>query len=127
MVTFIIGHDGVEKTYEYSTDDNINKLKLDIIRDFELSCDYIDLNITIERAIRVLGKFNMEPGILPRSMDMYPFNRYGIDDKTITAEFVEVKDYKPFISKRPTIKKTEPKKTDNKIFNLNSEEDFPSL
>ena len=38
-------------------------------------------------------------------MDMYPFNRYGIDDKNITAEFVEVKDYKPFISKRPTIKK----------------------
>ena len=62
----------------------------------------------------------MEPGILPRSMDMYPFNRYGIDDKNISAEFVEVKDYKPFISKRPTIKKTEPKKTDNKIFNLNS-------
>ena len=65
-----------------------------------------------------------------QSMDMYPFNRYGIDDKTITAEFVEVKDYKPFISKRPTIKKIKSdnsKKTDNKVFNLNSEEDFPSL
>jgi hypothetical protein len=127
MITFIISCGEVEKTYEYSTEDNINRLKMDIIKDFELSCDYIDLNITIERAIRVLGKFNMSPGILPRSMDTYQFNRYGIDDKTISAEFVEVKDYKPFISKRPTIKKTEPKKTDNKIFNLNSEEDFPSL
>ena len=36
---------------------------MDIIRDFELSCDYIDLNITIERAIKALGKFNMECNI----------------------------------------------------------------
>jgi len=130
MITFIISCGEVEKTYEYSTEDNINRLKMDIIKGFELSCDYIDLNITIERAIRVLGKFNMEPGILPRSMDMYPFNRYGIDDKTITAEYIEVKDYKPFMLTKPnvkTIKRNNSIKTDNKIFNLNSEEDFPSL
>jgi len=130
MITFIISCEEVEKKYEYSTEDNINRLKMDIIKDFELSCDYIDLNITIERAIRVMGKFNMEPGILPRSMDMYPFNRYGIDGKTITAEFIEVKDYKHLMLKLPKIKKIKSdnsKKSDNKIFNLNSEEDFPSL
>ena len=62
MITFVIIGSGIEKTYEYSPDVNINKLKLDIIKDFELSCEYIDLNITIERPIRVLGKFNMERG-----------------------------------------------------------------
>ena len=134
MITFVITRDDIEKTYEYSPDVNIYKLKLDIIKDFELSCEYIDLNITIERPIRVLGKFNMEPGIIPRTMDMYPFNRYGIDNKIITATFNEVVDYKPYDKKKSDIsllkralQRDEGKKEENIVYNLESEEDFPSL
>ena len=134
MITFVITRDDIEKTYEYSPDVNIYKLKLDIIKDFELSCEYIDLNITIERPIRVLGKFNMEPGFLPRTMDMYPFDRYGIDNKIVTATFNEVVDYKPYDKKKSDIsllkralQRDEGKKEENIVYNLESEEDFPSL
>ena len=134
MITFVIIGSGIEKTYEYSPDVNINKLKLDIIKDFELSCEYIDLNITIERPIRVLGKFNMEPGIIPRTMDMYPFNRYGIDNKIITATFNEVVDYRLPDKKKSDIcllkralQRDDGKKEENIVYNLESEEDFPSL
>ena len=134
MITFVITRDDIEKTYEYSPDVNIYKLKLDIIKDFELSCEYIDLNITIERPIRVLGKFNMEPGIIPRTMDMYPFDRYGIDNKIVTATFNEVVDYKPYDKKKSDIsllkralQRDEGKKEENIVYNLESEEDFPSL
>lgn len=134
MITFVITGNDIEKTYEYSPDVNIYKLKLDIIKDFELSCEYVDLNITIERPIRVLGKFNMEPGILPRTMDMYPFDRYGIDNKIVTATFNEVIDYKPYDKKKsdiPLLKRAlqrdEGKKEENIVYNLESEEDFPSL
>ena len=134
MITFVIIGNDIEKTYEYSPDVNIYKLKLDIIKDFELSCGYVDLNITIERPIRVLGKFNMEPGVLPRTMDMYPFDRYGIDNKIVTATFNEVVDYKPYDKKKndiPLLKRAlqrdEGKKEENIVYNLESEEDFPSL
>lgn len=134
MITFVITRDDIEKTYEYSPDVNIYKLKLDIIKDFELSCEYVDLNITIERPIRVLGKFNIEPGILPRTMDMYPFDRYGIDNKIVTATFNEVVDYKPYDKKKSDIsllkralQRDEGKKEENIVYNLESEEDFPSL
>ena len=134
MITFVIIGNDIEKTYEYSPEVNIYKLKLDIIKGFELSCEYVDLNITIERPIRVLGKFNMEPGVLPRTMDMYPFDRYGIDNKIVTATFNEVVDYKPYDKKKndiPLLKRAlqrdEGKKEENIVYNLESEEDFPSL
>lgn len=136
MINFVISKDEITKEYEYSPGENIYKMKVDIIKDFELSCEYIDLNITIERAIRVMGKFNMEPGILPRTMDMYTFDRYGIDGKTITATFNEVIDYKPFDRKvrvsSSNLGSTEKyklgvAKVDRVLFNLDSENDFPPL
>ena len=35
---------------------------------------------------------NLEPGILPRTMDNFPFNRYNIAGKDIHCKFIPVKD-----------------------------------
>ena len=45
--------------------------------------------------MRVLGKFNVEPGVLPRTFDRYELDKFGIKDE-IALTFHEVLDYTPF-------------------------------
>ena len=59
---------------------------------------------------------------------------YGIDNKIVTATFNEVIDYRPYDKKKsdiPLLKRAlqrdEGKKEENIVYNLESEEDFPSL
>ena len=90
------------------------------------------------RPIRSLGKFNLESGILPRPLDNYTFDRYGLDEKEVKATFHEVEDYdhKKYTTKFKHVKTMKSqgelrsyqlnKEKDNG-FNINSEEDFPSL
>jgi hypothetical protein len=140
MITFLITKDNSEKTFECSLEDSILSLKQRIIQDFELTCDYIDIDFQLERPIRSLGKFNLESGILPRPLDNYTFDRYGLDDKTVNATFHEVEDYdhKKYTTKFKHVKTMksqgergsyELNKDKDKVngFNINSEEDFPSL
>ena len=135
------------KTFECSLEDSILSLKNKIIQDFDLSCDYIDIDFQLERPIRSLGKFNLESGILPRPLDNYTFDRYGLDGKTVNATFHIVEDYdhkkysKKFSKKYNHInvlKTREEMEIDENFeksyneskninFNLNSETDFPSL
>ena len=95
MITFIITGKGSTKSFTCDTQDSILSLKNNIIKDFELSCSYVDLDFKLERPIRELGKFNLESGIIPRTLDNYKFERYGLNDKTINADFIEVDNYKP--------------------------------
>jgi hypothetical protein len=149
MITFLVNKDDTEKTFECSLEDSILSLKNKIIQDFELSCEYVDIDFQLERPIRSLGKFNLESGILPRPLDNYTFDRYGLDGKTVNATFYLVEDYdhkkysKKFSKKSNNInvlKKREEMKIDGNFeksyelnkdknidFNLNSETDFPSL
>lgn len=147
MITFLVNKDDKEKTFECSLEDSILSLKNKIIQDFDLSCDYIDIDFQLERPIRSLGKFNLESGILPRPLDNYTFDRYGLDGKTVNATFHIVEDYdhkkysKKFSKKYNHInvlKTREEMKIDENFeksynesknikFNLNSEKDFPSL
>ena len=147
MITFLVNKDDTEKTFECSLEDSILSLKNKIIQDFDLSCDYIDIDFQLERPIRSLGKFNLESGILPRPLDNYTFDRYGLDGKTVNATFHIVEDYdhkkysKKFSKKYNHInvlKTREEMKIDENFeksyneskninFNLNSETDFPSL
>ena len=134
MITFIISDNDNKKTYNYELNDNIYKLKLDIIKDFNLKCEYIDLNITIEIPIRVLGKYNMEPGIIPRTMDMYQFEKYGIDNKIITATFNEITDYKPYEKSRNSntligraLNRESESIVESITYDLESNDDFPPL
>lgn len=149
MITFLVNKDDTEKTFECSLEDSILSLKNKIIQDFDLSCDYIDIDFQLERPIRSLGKFNLESGILPRPLDNYTFDRYGLDGKSVNATFHIVEDYdhkkysKKFSKKYNHInvlktreemkidenfeKSYELNKEKNINFNLNSETDFPSL
>ena len=63
MITFTVNKDNSEKKFECSFEDSILSLKQRIIKDFELTCDYIDIDFILEIPIRSLGKFNLESGI----------------------------------------------------------------
>ena len=133
MIVFVISKDDITKNFECNLQDSILSLKNDIIKEFELKCEYIDIDFQLERPIRSLGKFNLESGILPRSLDTYTFDRYGLDGKTINATFIEVTDY---VSQRYdrklkhvnlAQKQKERAEKKNVGFDINSEDDFPSL
>ena len=134
MIQFKIQKDDVTKEIECTLEDSISSLKERIIVEFNLKSKYIDIDFLLERPIRSLGKFNLESGILPRSLDTYKFDRYGLDGKTITATFHEVNDYEPKKYdkkfKHVNIMKKKELMTDSNgevLFDITSEDDFPSL
>ena len=133
MIQFLITKDDITKEIECTLQDSISSLKTTIIQEFNLKCPYIDIDFQLERPIRSLGKFNLESGILPRPLDTYTFDRYGLDGKTINATFIEVTDY---VSQRYdrklkhvnlAQKQKERAEKKNVGFDINSEDDFPSL
>ena len=100
-------------------------LKKGIIKQFNLKCDYIDLFSTMERPIRVMGKFNFDKGLQPRTLDNY---RFGIDERELTITYEEVTDYLPqvkLVSVNTLEKYSPPNET--KPFDITSESEFPSL
>ena len=99
MITFIITKDDITKTIQFSTEGTLLDLKKEIIKQYELECKYIDVISNVERPIRVLGKFNYDKGLQPRTLDNYPFDRYGIDERTIPITFEINDEYKPIIKK----------------------------
>ena len=135
MITFIIHGNDQVKSFKCNINDSILSLKNDIIKEFKLSCDYVDLNFKLERPIRELGKFNLESGIIPRTLDSYKFDRYGLDNKTIDAEYNEITDYSPVkysksikhVNLSQKYKQERKDKKEETSFNINSKEDFPSL
>ena len=135
MIQFLINKDDITKGIECSLEDSISSLKTTIIQEFNLKCKYIDIDFQLERPIRSLGKFNLESGILPRSLDAYKFNRYGLDGKEVTATFHEVNDYEPkkYDKKFKHVNIMKRKEEDRTLndgepsFDITSENDFPSL
>ena len=142
MITFIVTKDDVTKTIQFSTDGTLLDLKKEIIKLFELDCEYIDVISNVEVPIRVLGKFNYDKGLQPRTLDNYPFDRYGIDERTIPITFEINDEYKPIIKKasvnkgtaskyvppnRQNIVEEEKVHTSQAQYDLNNPCDFPSL
>jgi len=145
MITFVITKDKYEEKFECDLTDSILSLKKQIIERFKLKGEYVDIDFTIERPIREIGKFNLEKGVIPRTLDLYVFDRYGLDGRTIHATFNEVDDYQPIQPIRPIQPRTNNQITFNKdmsysefkqsgsnkqrglSFDLNSDKDFPSL
>lgn len=121
----------VKKEYSLPINTTIEELKNKIISDFELSVKYIDIDFLLERPIRTLGLFNVEPGILARPLDMYPLERFGLAGRNVTITFNEVDNYTSFKNNRGKInlrRNIEDKKeTNTPNFNLESETDFPTL
>ena len=137
MITFIVTKDDNTKTIQFSNDGTMLDLKKEIIKQFELDCEYIDITSNVERPIRVLGKFNFDKGLQPRTLDNYPFNRFGIDERIIPITFTEEKNYLPIIKKSSTNSSSSSKyvppngqslDVDKKPkYNLNCNNDFPAL
>ena len=134
MIQFFITKDDITKEFQCTLQDSISSLKTTIIQEFNLNCKYIDIDFQLERPIRSLGKFNLESGILPRSLDTYTFDRYGLDGKEVSATFHEVDDYEPKKYdkkfKHVNIMKKKELMTDSNgevLFDITSEDDFPSL
>lgn len=103
MITFIVTKDNITKTIQFSNEGTLLDLKKEIIKLFKLDCEYIDVISNVEVPIRVLGKFNYDKGLQPRTLDNYPFNRYGIDERTIPITFNETGDYLPIIKKSSNV------------------------
>jgi len=139
MITFVITKDDITKSFTCELKDSISILKNKIIEGFQLNCKYIDLEFILERPIRELGKFNLESGIIPRPLDGYTFDRYGLDGKSVNATFHEVLDYEPkkyqrgikHVNLSQKYKQTSvpsiEKKPEGVVFDLSNEDDFPSL
>jgi hypothetical protein len=66
----------------------------EIMKEFSLTCPYVDIKYILDKPIRVLGKFNVEPGVVPRTLDRYTLERFAFND-IINVEFTEVTDYDP--------------------------------
>jgi len=138
MITFIVTKDDVTKTIQFSNDGTLLDLKKEIIEQFDIKCDYIDVISNVEVPIRVMGKFNYDKGLQPRTLDNYPFNRYGIDERTIPITFNEATAYLPVIKKPSTNTGSSSKyippngqslevKKNLPTYDLNNPNDFPSL
>ena len=132
MITFIVNNDDKKINIECPLNDSILNLKKEIIKKFNLNCNYVDIDFILERPIRSLGKFNLESGIIPRSLDKYTFDRYGLDDKEINCKFIEINDYDEKKYNRKFVHKSLIKREKNfyeeeKSFNIESMDDFPSL
>ena len=131
-VKFKVIKDDIIKEIDIEVKTTIEDLK-NMIKDEYNILSYIDIDFQIEKPMRVLGKFNVEPGILARTFDRYELNKFGIKDE-INLTFHEVKDYKPYrnnnrkldLKKYSTMENLQtPGNVDS--FNINSEDDFPKL
>lgn len=130
-VNFIVSKGDVNKTLTISSNVTIESLKEKIKELYDIT-SYIDIDFQIEKPMRVLGKFNVEPGILPRTFDRYELDKFGIKGE-INLTFHLVTDYTPLknTSKTLNLKKyretNSDKPLDNTSFNIESETEFPKL
>ena len=90
MVQFQINDTLIELT------DDITLLdaKKEIMKQCNVDKPYIDIKYILEKPIRILGKFNVEPGVVPRTLDRYKLERFAFND-VIQVEIIEVDDYDP--------------------------------
>ena len=122
---------GEEKTFALNTTSTIENLKDKIKEIYNISC-YIDIDFQIDKPMRILGKFNVEPGILARTFDRYELSKFGINRDEIALTFYEVENYTPFKNTKREInlskyKKEEKKEEKHVSFNIESNDDFPKL
>ena len=133
MITFIVKvTDHVDETFVCNTTETLMDLKNKIIEKYHLNCKYIDIISNVERPIRSLGKFNFDKGLLPITLDNYPFDRYDLDDRTIHIAFEENNEYVPIIKKNTanvegTYIPPGQRDLSEKTFNINDEKEFPAL
>ena len=98
MTTFIIGDTEIPCELSITMLD----LKQKIINECDIDSSYIDISFILDTPVRILGKFNVEPGKLPRTLDRYTLGRFALNDR-MTLEYTEVSDYDPTKLNRVTL------------------------
>ena len=138
MITFTVNNgDNGEHTFSIETKETVMGLKEKIRNKFNVSAKYIDISFQLDKPIRSLGKFNLEPGVLPRTLDRYSFDRFELEGRTIPTSFEEVEGYKQKIIKKksqstgsyrpPTSQVKSGDVVEGSSFDITSNDDFPSL
>ena len=98
MAFFVVG----DNEYEFELSSTILDVKKRLIKELNLSCKYIDLEFCLERPMRVLGKFNVEPGKVPRPLDKNMLSAFAFKDK-VKLSYTEVSDYDPDKPRAPLV------------------------
>tara|TARA_B100002019_G_scaffold267289_1_gene258260 strand:- start:189 stop:692 length:504 start_codon:yes stop_codon:yes gene_type:complete len=98
MVFFVVG----DNEYEFELSSTILDVKKRLIKELNLPCKYIDLEFCLERPMRVLGKFNVEPGKVPRPLDKNMLSAFAFKDK-VKLSYTEVSDYDPDKPRTPLV------------------------
>ena len=138
MITFTVNNgDNGEHTFSIETKETVMDLKEKIRNKFNVSAKYIDISFQLDKPIRSLGKFNLEPGVLPRTLDRYSFDRFELEGRTIPTSFKEVEGYTQKIIKKksqstgsyrpPTSQVKSGDVVEGPSFDITSNDDFPSL
>lgn len=90
MVVFVVN----ETQIEGKDTDTILMVKKEIIKQLDLSCKYIDITFEIETPMRIIGKFNVEPGKLARTLDRHTLDKFAFKGD-ISVTYEEVEGYDP--------------------------------
>ena len=84
-VTFVLkdNNNNTLKEYILQYTEKILDLKDMIVKDYYENKGSVDINLLLDRAKRVFGKYNLEPGILPQSFDNRLLNEFAISNSEI--------------------------------------------
>lgn len=93
MTLFKINNNNDIKEIKCNNEDKIIDLKKEIIKEYNLNINYIDLIFELEKPIRAIGKFNLESGLMPRTFDNYKLEKWNLENKEINIVFKEINDY----------------------------------
>jgi hypothetical protein len=140
VLTFVVKNYEKQQPICIEDESNFLELKRKIIDEYNLKTKYIDIKFLTDKPCRIMGKFNMEPGLLSRTFDNYTINRMAYKHNVINIEIDLVDNYDPslkkkVIKKQSTSKYRPPGLTNIESgstyiqpdFDLNSESDFPTL
>ena len=132
MITFVVNnHNNILVKYT-EPELKIIDIKSDIIKQLQIKSKYIDIEFIIDKPLRSMGKFNIEAGILPRTLDRYTIDRFAFfgKDININIKYHVVDDYTLTINnnnKTGTYIPPNKKLNDKIYFNIKSNKDFPPL
>jgi len=76
----------------------ILEAKQEIIKKLDLACKYIDISFVLDKPMRVLGKFNVEPGRLARTLDRHTLDKFAFKD-SVQVTYEVINDYDPSVKK----------------------------
>ena len=136
MILFIVTHNNDNVEIIMNNEETVLDLKKKIIKSLNLECQMIDLFIKTDIPIRGMGKYTLENGIIPRTMDYYKMNQFNLENKKIELELNELKEnyIKKIIKKEdygnahkkyiiPRLREQQ----SNPTLNINDIHEFPSL